>query len=209
MQPRGARRRLSRMNARFALRAVLAVGFSGLLSAVPLSTVLACSCMAVTIPEAFGFADVVFTGTPTAVEAPAPGEIGSTLDPVHYAFAVDKVFKGEYAEPELVATTAMDGASCGTSFAIGERWLVFANVTDGELSTGLCSGNVLFGDADTEAAVLAELGPPIAEPRPATEQPADTEIELPLELIIGLAVAGLVIGVSAWAFLREPGRSAG
>lgn len=197
------------MNVRPLLRLTLAAGVAGLLSVAPMSTALGCSCMALSTPEALAFADVAFTGTTTGVEAPRPGNVVSSMDPVHYAFAVDQVFKGDAVEAEVIATTAMDGASCGTSFGLNERWLVFANVSEGELHTGLCSGNVLLTDIETEAATLAELGPPIAEPEPTPSQPTDEPFELPMPLLAGLAVAAVVIGVSAWAFRREPGRPAG
>lgn len=197
------------MSVRPLLRLALAAGVAGLLSAAPMSTALGCSCMALSTPEALALADVAFTGTPTAVDGPDRGPIQSSLDPVHYAFEVDQVFKGDAVGAEIIATTAMDGASCGTSFGIGERWLVFAHIGDGELQTGLCSGNVLLGDPETEAAMLAELGPPIAEPEPTPSQPNDEPFELPMPLLAGLAVAVLVIGVSAWAFRREPGQPAG
>lgn len=197
------------MNVRPLLRLAFTAAVAGLLSAAPMSTALACSCMALSTPEALAFADVAFVGTPTAVDGPEPGPIQSSLDPVHYAFAVDQVFKGDAVGAEVVATTAMDGASCGTSFGIDERWLVFANVSEGELHTGLCSGNVLLSDPKTEAATLAELGPPIAEPEPTPQGAAAEPFELPMPLLAGLAVAAVVIGVSAWAFRREPGRPTG
>jgi hypothetical protein len=182
----------------------MAVLVAGALSAVPVSTALACSCAQASIQESVGFADVVFTGTATAVEAPPPGDVVSTADPIHYAFDVDKVFKGERIDAEIVASTAMDGASCGTSFGIDERWLVFANITEGEIWTGLCSGNVLLIDDETEAAALAELGTPIAEPEPTAAEPEGFEV--PVALVVALAAGAVVLGFSAWAFVIEPRR---
>lgn len=187
-----------------ARRGLMAVLVAGALSAVPVSTALACSCAQASIQESVGFADVVFTGTATAVEAPPPGDVVSTADPIHYAFDVDQVFKGERIDAEIVASTAMDGASCGTSFGIDERWLVFANITEGEIWTGLCSGNVLLVDEETEAAALAELGTPIAEPEPTAAEPEGFEI--PVALVVALAAGAVVLGVSAWAFVIEPRR---
>ncbi len=186
----------------FVIRVLTAILLAATLSAVPVATVMACSCAQATITDSLGFADVVFTGTATSAEAPPPREVVSTADPVHYAFAVDKIYKGGVIDAEIVASTAMDGASCGTSFGIDERWLVFANITEGEIWTGLCSGNVLFADEETEAAALAELGEPIAEP--AAVEPED--LEVPAALIVALAAAAAVLGVSAWAFVIEPRR---
>ena len=187
-----------------ARRGLMAALVAGALSAVPVSTALACSCMQATIPQSMEFADIAFIGTTKAVEAPPPGEVVNTADPINYAFAVDSIYKGDVIDAEIVASSAMDGASCGTSFGIEERWLVFANVQDGEIWTGLCSGNVLLADEATETATLAELGEPVAEPQPAA---AEAEgFEVPLALVVAVAAGVVVLGVSAWAFLIEPRR---
>lgn len=184
-------------------RALMAAMVAGLVAIVPVSTVMACSCAMATVPESFGFADVVFSGTTTAVEAPPPGDVVSSMDPVHYAFAVDAIYKGDVTDAEIIATTAMDGASCGTSFGIDERWLVFANIADGEIVTGLCSGNVALVDPETEEAALAELPSPGA-PDPVAAEPETFEV--PVTGVLVGAAALLVIGLSAWAFVIEPRR---
>jgi hypothetical protein len=186
-------------------RGLLAALVASTLSIVPVSVALACSCAMTTPADSFDFADVVFSGTVTAVEAPAPGEVVSSADPVHYAFAVDGYYKGDAADAAIVAGTALDSASCGTSFAIDERWLVFGTVQDGTLWTGLCSGNVLLTDAETERAVVAEIGAPKTPPD-LSSSPADAApIDVPVPLVVALGAMLAVIGVSAWAF-RRPAR---
>jgi hypothetical protein len=187
-----------------ARRGLMAALVAGALSAVPVSTALACSCMQATIPQSMEFADIAFIGTTRAVEAPPPGDVVNTADPIHYAFAVDSIYKGDLVDAEIVASSAMDGASCGTSFGIDERWLVFANVTDGEIWTGLCSGNVLLTDEEIEVATVAELGEPLVEPSPAAVEAGG--LEVPMALIVALAAGVVVIGVSAWAFVVVPRR---
>jgi hypothetical protein len=189
-----------------ARRGLMAALVAGALSAVPVSTALACSCMQATIPQSMEFADIAFIGTTKAVEAPAPGDVVNTADPIHYAFAIDRIYKGDVIDAEIVASSAMDGASCGTSFGIDERWLVFANVTDGEIWTGLCSGNVLLADEETETATVAELGEPVAEPEPAAAEAEAEGFEVPLALVVAIAAGVMVLGVSAWAFVIEPRR---
>jgi hypothetical protein len=189
-----------------ARRGLMAALVAGALSAVPVSTALACSCMQATIPQSMEFADIAFIGTTKAVEAPPPGDVVNTADPIHYAFAVDRIYKGDVIDAEIVASSAMDGASCGTSFGIDERWLVFANVTDGEIWTGLCSGNVLLADEETETATVAELGEPVAEPEPAAAEAEAEGFEVPLALVVAIAAGVVVLGVSAWAFVIEPRR---
>lgn len=186
--------------------ATLPLAVAVLLATAPLSTALACSCSMASVTDSLGFADVAFIGTTTAVEMPPPGEMVSSADPVHYAFAVEQVFKGPEIDSEIVATTAMDGASCGTAFGMDERWLVFGNFGEDGITTGLCSGNVLLVDGDAEEAVLAELGAPIAEPEPAATEAEPTQAELPIALLAGGALAAAVVGISLWAFVLEPRR---
>jgi hypothetical protein len=206
MQPGGADGRPAPMIRTRAIRGLLAASTAFLVAAVPLSTTLACSCSQATIPDSVGWADVVFTGTAVAVEAPAPGDVINTIDPVHYSFVVDQVFKGPITDSEIVASTQMDGASCGTAFGVDERWLVFANFSEDGISTGLCSGNVLLTDPEVEEAILAELGAPIAEPEPPATETGPVDTGIPMAVPVGGALAAVVIGISAWAFVVEPRR---
>jgi hypothetical protein len=188
------------------LLAMLPASVALLLAAAPLSTVLACSCSMASITDSLGFADVAFIGTSTAVEMPPPGEIVGSADPVHYSFTVESVFKGPAdLGSEIVTTTALDGASCGTAFGMEERWLVFGNFGEEGITTGLCSGNVLLTDAAGEEAVLAELGAPIAEPRPGAAEPA-AQAELPVAVLAGGVLVAALVGISLWAFVLEPRR---
>jgi len=183
-------------------RLLMAILVSLGLASLPVAVVVACSCAVSTIQQSARFADVVFTGTAMAVETPAPAPITSSLDPVRYAFSTDEVFKGGMVESEVVVTTAMDGASCGTTFGMGERWLVFASVDGTALTTGLCSGNLLLDDADTEREALAQLGPPIGEPTASPAEQAGATLEPPGPLVALLAAAAVVIVISALAFAR-------
>ncbi len=198
---------MMRSRAARGLLAMLPASVALLLAAAPLSTVMACSCAMASITDSLGFADVAFIGTTKAVEMPPPGDIVSSADPVHYSFAVHQVFKGPAdLDSEIVATTALNGASCGTAFGMEERWLVFANFGEEGVTTGLCSGNVLLGDAATEEEVLAELGSPIAEPEPAPSETEPAQTELPIAVMAGGVLAAAVVGISLWAFVLEPRR---
>ena len=58
-----------------------------------------------------------------------------------YTFEVDGVAKGPIgAKVDVLA--GGDGASCGMSFGLNERWLVFTTWDGAMHSTGLCSGNL-------------------------------------------------------------------
>lgn len=118
------------------LRLVAALGIALGVSAVPIAQVAACSCMQMTPGEAAASAEVVFTGIPVSED-----QGNANPDAVLYTFQVDGVAKGDVGtQVSLVA--GGDSAMCGVTFALNERWLVFANTQDGALTTSLCSGNL-------------------------------------------------------------------
>ena len=120
----------------------------------------ACSCAGgITDIDALSYADAAFTGTVLSVSEPArTGGVMSSGDPVTVVFGVDEVFKGEVHATDYV-TTAAEGASCGTEFGLGGRYLVFANADDQHFITGLCSGDRLIFDEPTS---LPGGAPPLA-----------------------------------------------
>ena len=116
------------------------------------------------------------------------------------------MFKGDLVDSEVVTSTAMDGASCGTSFGLEERWIVFATVTEGDLWTGLCSGNVLLTGGEDEQGLIDQLGPPVVSPGGSDTVPSAEPFAVPMAVLVVGGVAVLVAGVSAWAFVIEPRR---
>ena len=178
--------------------AALALG----LLAMPAERVAACSCAGFGPEEAAQAADAVFAGTvvgdrsagadvgrPFAATVPFPDQFGQRM----YTFAVDGVAKGDVASVVDVLAGG-DGASCGMSFGMDERWLVFTTFDGAVHSTGLCSGNVPLeagGDAP-----LPLTAPTVAE---SEEEPAG----VPLPALALLGVVGLVLAVSWLAFRRD------
>jgi hypothetical protein len=142
--------------------------------------------------EAAGFADAAFAGTVVDHQgkggaaipegAPAPFSGGET----HYTFEVDGVAKGGIGE-HAVVRAGDDGASCGVRFTAGERWLVFASLDAGALTTNLCAGNVPL--AAGEPAPL-----PLVAPEP-TEGP---DRGLPIGTLL---VAGIILGATLMSWL--------
>jgi hypothetical protein len=126
---------------------------------------------------------------------PGPGAppFGQTI----FTFAVDGVAKGDVsAQVEILA--GGDGASCGMSFAVDERWLVFATWDGAMLSTSLCAGTmVLAEDAESPLELLAP-----------TDAPSQTDADIPLPAIAVLGIIGLVVAVSWLAFRRGPDTAA-
>ena len=167
------------------LAAALTLGLTTLL--LPVEQVVACDCAVSGIDDALARADAAFAGTVVSVEqVPAEKAMPATF----FTFEVDGVAKGTVGATHPVLSMG-DGASCGTTFGLGERWLVFATYDGPTLTTGLCSGNVLLGPDEA---------PPLAMTAPAQglAEPDGFGIPAPLLLAGG---AALVIGlVSLIAF---------
>jgi hypothetical protein len=187
------------------MKLLLALAMAIGLASLPVQQAFACSCLEMPIEEAAAQADAVFTGTVVDQQAvglepvgalaatkPMPGEVGQVV----FTFAVDGVAKGEVAEQAQVVSSS-DGASCGMSFGMAERWLVFT-MWDGAIhSTGLCSGNMPLG---------ADEDPPLPMSAPI-EGDIEQPMEIPWTAVAVLVAVALLAGVSAFAFLRTSPRS--
>ena len=175
MEPIGRGPRPTGMLRRF----LAVVAFSSLVTvAAPVTQVLACSCIQMTPELALANADAAWVGVVAARD-------GS--DPVRYTFAVEQMLKGELAITVNVLSSR-SSAGCGMEFSLAQRWRIYAYADEnGQLQTGLCSGNELLGE-----------GVPIPTPTPAPP---------PTALFVAIGGAILLTGISAWAFTRR-GRSA-
>lgn len=200
------------------MRLAGALALAAGICAVPVAKAAACSCAAMTPEEAAASAEIVFSGTvvhqePTdgkgmgvavpvggvAMDVPVHGRlpivaaIPADLGPMLYAFEVDGVAKGNVG-PQAIVLGGGDGASCGMSFGVNERWLVFASVQGEALATSLCAGNVLLA-ADEE--------PPIAVTPPSGSPGAEgTGFGFPVAIVLPVAVVAALIGASAYMFWR-------
>jgi hypothetical protein len=199
MQPMRTPARLDRH-----MKLFIAAVFALALGSLPVEQVAACSCAQSTPRQAAEFADAVFAGTVVdqqpvgldtgplgamAATVPAPAALGQVV----YTFDVDGVAKGPVgAQVEILA--GGDGASCGMSFGLNERWLVFTTWDGAVHSTGLCSGNVPL-----EAGAEAPL--PLTAPAAADDEPESFDI--PVTGLVIIAIIGVVAAVSWVAFRRE------
>ena len=186
------------------MKLLLAFAMAIGLATLPVQQALACSCAQMTIDEAAASAHAVFIGTvvdeqPTgpkggpmgamAATAPMPGGMAQFI----YTVEVDGVVKGDVGTQASVLGGG-DGASCGMSFAVGERWMLFT-MWDGTIhSTSLCSGNILLG---------ADEDPPLPVSAPVGGEDATPPTEIPWTVVTLLGAIALVIGVSAFAFRRS------
>lgn len=173
--------------------ALLAIG----VSIIPLATVSACSCAMADLGTAIADAEVAIVGTVASVETAGNGNLGKGLLTT-WSVASSR-------DPVPAATLAIysienDGANCGISFGKEERWMVLAYRGERGLETNGCMMNRRLDGSDPESeALIAEAMTPV------TVGPEAQESSLPIPLpLVGLAVAGLVIGlVSLLAFRRS------
>ena len=165
-------------------------------SAVPAARVAACDCMMMSPDEAVAAAEVAFTGT-VAGERPiaenreprdGTGGVGNVL----YAFEVDGVAKGDVGATVEVLSGG-DGASCGVSFGVGDRWLIFASRETDVLATHLCSGNLAL--APGEAAPIPVSPPPAGEPQ-------EVGRGLPVAVLVPAFALAALAAASAYLFWR-------
>lgn len=183
------------------MKLLLAVAMAIGLACLPVRQAHACSCMQLSMEEAAALADAVFTGTVVdeqpvgldpvgalAATAPMPGAMGQVV----YTFKVDGVAKGNVADQAQVLGGG-DGASCGMSFGMAERWLVFGTWDGAIHSTTLCSGNVPLG---------LDEAPPLPMSAPIAGE-LDQPVEIPWTAVAVLVAVAAVVGVSAFAFRRS------
>lgn len=174
------------------LAAVLAFG----LAAAPIERAAACDCALVGVGEAVGEADVAFVGR--LVEH-VPGGDNFGLPPLdEWHWSVERSRDAGLETFVTVRAAVNDGANCGVSFGIDERWLVVASVHDGVLQTNGCTPNRRVdgpADAETEAVVklFVEVG----------EESAASTPSVPGPLLVVVGAASLVGVVALVAFRRD------
>ena len=174
------------------MKVLLATLFAIGIASVPLARVAACSCAGLGGPEDFAeSADAVFAGT--VITAPGLISIGQTI----YAFEVNGVAKGQVGHTIEVFAEGEDVSSCGVSFGLNERWLVFTTWDGAMHSTGLCSGNLILEKG-------AEAPLPLTAPTESSSGPGGLGFP---SVILGLVgIVGVVAAVS-WLAFRRGGRA--
>ncbi|MFP5317979.1 MAG: hypothetical protein ACLGI2_06745 [Acidimicrobiia bacterium] len=128
--------------ARAAVLAVVAVTAT-LLVLVP-RPAAACTCAVSGDDELLAQADAAFVGTALSRRESTTSTSAPTVlsGAIVYTFAVEEVVKGTLGTGTREVRTASNSAACGTTFDIGQRYLVLAHRTpDGDLHTSLCSGS--------------------------------------------------------------------
>ena len=171
-----------------------------MLMAVP-ARVAACSCMEQTLADAVRGADVAFVGTLAGTDRPIPAAMQPGMEEIVWSWDVERSRDGIDGAQVQLAAWPDDGANCGVSFGLGERWLVIAHETEGRLSSSSCSMNLLMDgtqpDVETQIADMVTVVSP-AEGESAAQSSAPS---VPVLLVMG-SVA-LLAAVSAWAFFQR------
>ncbi|MCA9709955.1 MAG: hypothetical protein KDK70_29215 [Myxococcales bacterium] len=114
----------------------------------------ACSCLAPPPPEeALETAAAVFEARPF-------GMSGDSRQ-ARYRFEVDRVWKGD-VEPRVEITTALHSATCGRSYQMGTRYVVYAQRDQsGQLTDNLCSRTRTSRGAAEDLELLGAGRPPL------------------------------------------------
>lgn len=191
------------------MKYLLALAATFAIAAVPLEQAAACSCAQMSLDEAAANAQAVFAGTvvderpvgrdegplrAVAATAPMPGLLGRVI----YTFKVDGVAKGDVG-PQVELLGGGDGASCGMSFGVGERWMVFASWDGAMHSSSLCAGNLpLAPDEAPPLPMSAPTGEPV---------PSDAPFDVPWTALGVLAAVAVVLGASWFAFRADRPRA--
>jgi hypothetical protein len=181
------------------LRGLLSLATALLLTAVPITTVSACSCAMTELDQAVADADLAFIGRSISMEVGPAKDLGAS---VMTTWAVERSRDPISAETVTIRSTPDDGANCGVTFATDERWLVLAYTGDGALETNGCMLNRRLDGSDPESeAAMASMFPAVVRAEPVVD--AGPIVPLP---IAGVAAATLlVVAVSLFAFRRQRG----
>lgn len=184
------------------LRPMLAVAAAFALTALPTHTVMACSCMETTVEQAVAEADLAIVGTLAAVQAPPPDVID---EPMVMEWAIERSRDPLGIDRATILGWPDNGANCGVSFELGDRWLVLASMTEAGLETHGCLPNRLLDTDDPESAAIVDAMSPVGTSSSSTSTEGE---DPPLSLIGGGAALLLLAALSLLAFRRgAPGES--
>jgi hypothetical protein len=177
------------------LPAALALAL-GLLLAPP-ARVSACDCALIELADAVEDADLAVVGTLVGQAGPAVAPGAAAGSEAAWTFKLERSRDPISTDMLTLVAAPNDGANCGVSFALEERWLVLVHRDDGAPRTNGCLPNRVLAGPDPEVDAIVATWHPVggAERDPAPAIPAAA-----IGLVVGVAVIGLV---SMWAFRRE------
>jgi hypothetical protein len=117
----------------------------------------ACSCAGEQIPcQAYSEASAVFLGTVIESRTVASKQGDFEMQSRLVRLSIDTPFRGvEGAEVEVM--TGLGGGDCGFAFSQTRQYLVYANLYEGKLHTGICSRTRLASRAGEDLLYLRSL----------------------------------------------------
>ena len=160
----------------------------------------ACSCVSGSLDaDNLSYADTVFSGTVREVEE--WDQRNSSAVPIDVVLSADRVWRGEVTSPTTVRTSP-SGASCGYTFQIGTRYLVYAR---GD-AVSYCSPTQPFSEAAVRALesvtgpgreVTQEFGAgAVGDAAGANVDGATTTAELAVALAVTAILSGATVALS-------------
>ncbi len=181
---------------------ILAVAMGMAIAVSTPARVAACSCMEQTLAEAVRGADVAFVGTLAGTDQAIPAAMQPGMSEIVWTWDVERSRDPTETAQLQLAAWPDDGANCGVSFGLGERWLVIAHQSEGRLSSSSCAMNQLMDGTqpDVEAQIVGMVTVvPAAEPGEPAAQ--DSAPSWPVWFVMG--TVALLAVISAWAFLQR------
>ena len=172
---------------------IVAIG----LAAVPVTTVMACSCAATSFDEAIATADVAVVGVAVSSEPAGGDELGEA---VLTTWELSRSRDPLGTDAIAIRSVKDSGANCGISFASGERWLVLAYRGEQGLETNGCMMNRRLNGSDPEAETAVASMLPAVTPTDSASSPG---VEIPVPVLVLLATGMLVAVASLVAFRRS------
>lgn len=183
----------------------LVLSFLGLIvfMAVPVR-VAACSCMEQPLAEAVRGADFAFVGTLVTTDKPIPAPMQPGAGEIVWSWRVERARDAIDTNRIDLAAWPDDGANCGVSFSVGERWLIIAHRAEGHLSTSSCAMNQRMDGVEPAVAADIELMLSVVPAEGSGEPDAQPFVpSMPVVFMAG--TIALLVAVSGWAFLRRRG----
>lgn len=193
------------------VRVLAGMGLALGVLAVPIARVAACDCAMTPVAEAVRSADVAFVGTLSGAggDGAIPAAEGKGFArPVAIGGEIVWTWEVELARdadtPATVSVAAWqdDGANCGVSFGMNQRWLIVANVEEGTLRTNGCQPNRVVDGLDAEVDAVVGSMVEVSGVAQGGGDGALAMIGQIAPVVGGVALLGLVAG---WAFRREQG----
>jgi MYXO-CTERM domain-containing protein len=155
----------------------------------------ACSCVPPPpVATAVGESSAVFAGTIVALTPPS-----LPSNDMVATFSVERVWKGATNQTAIEVRTPSSSAACGLSFAPGQKWLIYANESEGGLSAILCSRSTLYSNAQADLAELGAGTTPGTQPQPVPPGQRGCACEmapvgsLPWGAVAALGAAGVLV----------------